>query len=61
MCIFCSDLPSDEREGRKSFISLFLKPNDPNNPKETYRFRLLNYRLKSKNNRRHAFFCIIEV
>lgn len=56
MCMFCSDLPTDERAGKKkSYITLFLKPNDPENPKESYRFRLLNFRSPGKNDRTFAF------
>ena len=57
MCTFCSNLPSNEYggDGKKAFITLFLKPNDPSNPKESYRFRLLNYRSPTKNNRSYPF------
>lgn len=56
MCTFCSDLPSNERAGaKKAFITMFLKPNDPNNEKERYRFRILNFRLPSKNDRAYPF------
>lgn len=56
MCTFCSDLPSNERGStNKAFITLFLKPNDPNNEKEAYRFRILNFRSPSKNNRAYPF------
>ena len=57
MCTFCSDLPSNEYggSGKKAFITLFLKPNNKENPKEAYRFRLLNFRSPTKNNRSYPF------
>lgn len=56
MCTFCSDLPTSERPTtQKAYITLFLRPNDPQNPKEVYRFRILNFRLGSKNDRVHPF------
>lgn len=56
MCTFCSDLPTDERGGAgKAFITLFLKPNNPADPNQKYRFRLLNFRSPTKNNRSYPF------
>ena len=57
MCTFCSDLKLSQRgEGsKKSPITLFLKPNDPNNEKEKYRFRILNYRSPAKSGRTTSF------
>ena len=57
MCTFCSDLPSTEygANRKKAPITLFLKPNDANNEKEKYRFRILNFRSQGKNDRRHPF------
>jgi hypothetical protein len=57
MCTFCqtSDLQSHEKggnNGKKQFISLFLKPNKEN---EQYRLRLLFYRNEAKNDRKDPY------
>lgn len=57
MCTFSSDLPSSQygANHKKAPITLFLKPNDPNNDSEKYRFRILNFRSQSKNDRVYPF------
>ena len=57
MCTFCSDLPTNEygANRKKAPITLFLKPNDPNNESEKYRFRILNFRSPVKNDRAYPF------
>ena len=57
MCMFCSDLPSDERGSsyKKAPIALYLKPNDPENESEKYRFRVLNFKSSDKNDRKYPF------
>lgn len=57
MCTFCSDLPVNQYGGnrRKAPITLYLKPNDPNNESEKYRFRVLNFRATGKNDRVYPF------
>lgn len=58
MCTFCSDLPSHSRtsvSAKKRNITIFLSPNDPDNPKEAYRFRLLWFKKPEENNRDFPF------
>ena len=57
MCTFCSDLKLTQRNSgaKKAPITLFLKPNDPNNPGEAYRFRILNFRSPEKSTRSTSF------
>lgn len=57
MCTFCSDLPPNQygANHKKAPITLFLKPNDPNNENEKYRFRILNFRSQAKNDRAYPF------
>lgn len=55
MSIFNTELQSEKKGNFKSFITLFLKPNDPNNENEKYRFRILNYITPEKNDRKAPF------
>ena len=57
MCTFCSDLTLTQRNStsKRPPITLFLKPNDPNNENEKYRFRILNFRSPTKNDRSTSF------
>lgn len=57
MSTFSTDLPSSERGGSKfkAPITLFLKPNSPDNENEKYRFRILNFLAPEKSDRAHPF------
>lgn len=55
MCVFCNDMNLNSKSSivrKKQFTFLSIKPTKP---KEYYRFRLLNFRYNSKNDRDTPF------